>query len=201
MCNERRQTMDKDDMPKENRHLKAEFETRICTDDIVDFQLYHLYHSFPEVFKIMFFFVIFEFFAICFKNTNMFVALLFAVVGVFWAISVPYRVIKETKKQMKNVDSINQPIRFVITEDGIQFGQNGVKEEKTWNDVSKVKCTHKNLIIYISDSTAYIIPLVSIGNQADQLITIAERKLRSYQLGIKRDKVVAKAEKLGRKAQ
>lgn len=57
-------------------------------------------------------------------------------------------------------------------------------EEMLWEDIFKIKCTGKSLVLYITSVRANIIPLCDIGDELDAFLTIAEKKLKPFQIKV-----------------
>ena len=71
-----------------------------------------------------------------------------------------------------------------VTEEKILLQQGAVTEEMLWEDIFKIKCTGKSLVLYITSVRANIIPLRDIGDELDAFLTIAEKKLKPFQIKV-----------------
>ena len=139
--------------------LQVQFETQVTEQDLMNFKLYHNYHSIGGVAGLLFGIV----------------ALIICVVSVGQL---------KVKQQMKTVATFKEPVRYTVTEEKILLQQGAVTEEMLWEDIFKIKCTGKSLVLYITSVRANIIPLRDIGDELDAFLTIAEKKLKPFQIKV-----------------
>ena len=90
----------------------------------------------------------------------------------------------KVKQQMKTVAAFKEPVRYTVTEEKILLQQGAVTEEMLWEDIFKIQCTGKSLVLYITSVRANIIPLRDIGDELDAFLTIAEKKLKPFQIKV-----------------
>ena len=98
--------------------------------------------------------------------------------GLFFTVYTPIGMKLKVKQQMKTVAAFKEPVRYTVTEEKILLQQGAVTEEMLWEDIFKIKCTGKSLVLYITSVRANIIPLRDIGDELDAFLTIAEKKLK-----------------------
>ena len=101
----------------------------------------------------------------------------------------------KVNSQIKQNPAFNKPIRYVVTEDKITLTMGDVTEELMWDDIFRIKCTGRSLVLYITSVRANIIPLKCIGNQMEAFLNIANKKLKPFQLKLNQQKVIESAKK------
>jgi hypothetical protein len=188
---------EKQTMEETESMLKAEFQTQLSESDLIDFKLYHNYHSIDGIMKLIFgLFTL----AICgvsvsTKHVNEIYVIIMGLLGLFFTIYPPVAMILKVKKQMKKIPVFRGPVKYLVTEEKITMFQGEVCEELLWDDVVKIRYTGRSLILYGTTVRANIIPLKDLGRQAEAFLVIAGRKLKAYQMKIDIKKIIRRADK------
>ena len=149
--------------------LQVQFETQVTEQDLMNFKLYHNYHSVGGV---------------SVGQVNISYTLMMGFFGLFFTVYTPIGMKLKVKQQMKTVAAFKEPVRYTVTEEKILLQQGAVTEEMLWEDIFKIKCTGKSLVLYITSVRANIIPLRDIGDELDAFLTIAEKKLKPFQIKV-----------------
>lgn len=183
--------MDKSDMP----HI-VDFKTKIEKKNLIDFQLYQNYHSISGALGLLFALVVLAVIIITAGKISLIRLIILLLLEAFLILYTPIQMIKRVNSQTRAAKQFAEPVRYIVTEEKIQFSQNDIIESVTWNDVCKIKCTGKNMILYISNARVNIIPLESLGKKAEAFLNIAEKKLKPFQMEIKKERVIKKADRL-----
>lgn len=169
--------------------LKAEFQTRITEQDLMNFKVYHNYHSVGGVAGALFGVIALFICVISINQVNISYTLMMGFFGLFFTVYMPIGMKLKVKQQMKSVAAFQEPVRYTVTEEKITLQQGEVTEEMLWDDIFKIKCTGKSLVLYITSVRANIIPLRDIGKEAEVFLQIAEKKLRPFQIKVNRAKM------------
>ena len=109
--------------------------------------------------------------------------------GLFFTVYTPIGMKLKVKQQIKANPAFNKPIKYTVTQDKIVLTLGEVTEELTWDDIFKITCTGKNLILYITSVRANIIPLKCIGSDLDTFLKIAQTKLKPFQIKVNKNKI------------
>lgn len=169
--------------------LKAEFQTRITEQDLMNFKVYHNYHSVGGVAGALFGVIALIICVVSINQVNISYTLMMGFFGLFFTVYTPIGMKRKVKQQMKSVAAFQEPVRYTVTEEKITLRQGEVTEEMLWDDIFKIKCTGKSLVLYITSVRANIIPLRDIGQEAELFLQIAEKKLRPFQIKVNRAKM------------
>ena len=175
-----------------NDMLKAEFETCIGKKELMDFKVYHNYHSISGIAALLFGIIVLIICVVSINQVNISYTLMMGFFGLFFTVYTPVGMYLKVKKQMKTVPVFREPVKYIVTEEKITLSQGDVKEELLWDDIFTIKCTGKNLILYITSVRANIIPLSDLGEEAPKFIEIARKKLRPFQIKFNDEKVLKK---------
>ncbi|MBQ4282557.1 MAG: YcxB family protein [Lachnospira sp.] len=182
-------------METENKGLKAEFATKVEAKDLMNFKVYHNYTSVSGIITLLVGIIMLSVCAIVstYENANISYILIAGFFGLFFTVWTPVGMWLSVKKQMKKAEGFNEPIKYVVTSDKIRLSQGQVEEELMWDDIFKVKSTGKSIVLYITTVRANVIPLRDIGEEAENFIKIARKKLRPFQVKLNDAKVIEKA--------
>ncbi len=181
-----------------NKGLKAEFETTIEAKDLMNFKVYHNYHSVSGIISLIFGVIMLT---VCgwvstYENANISYILMSGFFGLFFTVWTPIGMWLSVRKQMKKAEAFKEPIKYVVTSEKITLSQGEIVEELTWDDVFKIICTGKSLVFYITPVRANIIPLCNIGDEVEDFIKIARKKLRPFQVKLNDKKVIERCRQL-----
>lgn len=162
----------------------VKFETHITQRDLMNFKLYHNYHSVSGVAGLLFGIIAVIICVVSIGQVNISYTLMMGFFGVFFTIYTPIGMKLKVKQQMKTVAAFKETVSYTVTEEKIVVQQGNIIEEMLWDDIFKIKCTGKNLIIYITNIRANIIPLRDIGNELAPFLSIADKKLKPFQIKV-----------------
>lgn len=172
--------------------LRAEFETEITAKYLMDFKVYHNYHSVSGIAALLLGIIALVICVVSINQVNISYTLMMGFFGLFFTVYTPISMKLKVNRQIKSVPALAEPVKYVVTEEKITLSQGEVCEELLWDDIFKIKCTGKSLILYITSVRANIIPLSCLGNQAETFIKIARKKLRPFQIKINDAAVINK---------
>lgn len=183
---------------EDNTQLRAEFEANISEKDLMDFKIYHNYHSFGGVMGLLFGIIALVIFALTVSNDSVNVSykLMMIFFGCMFTVYTPISMKLKAKQQIKTVSIFKAPVRYTVTEEKIVLSQGEVSEDLLWDDIFKIKFTGKSIVMYITSVRANIIPIRDIGTQADAFIAIAEKKLKPFQVKVSMDKLKKAVERI-----
>lgn len=179
-------------------NLKAEFQTQVEEKDLMNFKVYHNYHSVSGVASLLFGILALIICVVSINQVNISYTLMMGFFGIFFTVYTPVSMKLKVKQQMKSVAAFKKPVKYAVTEEKIILRQGDIQEELLWDDIFKIKCTGKSLILYITAVRANIIPLRSLGDQAELFIAIAEKKLKPFQLKFDAEKVIRASQASGK---
>ena len=158
--------------------MQVEFTAEVTESDLMNFKLYHNYHSVGGVAGFLFGVVALIICGFSIANDlNISYILMMGFFGLFFTVYTPIGMKLKVKQQIKANPAFNKPIKYTVT------------QELTWDDIFKITCTGKNLILYITSVRANIIPLKCIGSDLDTFLKIAQTKLKPFQIKVNKNKI------------
>ena len=170
--------------------MQVEFTAEVTESDLMNFKLYHNYHSVGGVAGFLFGVVALIICGFSIANDlNISYTLMMGFFGLFFTVYTPIGMKLKVKQQIKANPAFNKPIKYTVTQDKIILTLGEVTEELTWDDIFKITCTGKNLILYITSVRANIIPLKCIGSDLDTFLKIAQTKLKPFQIKVNKNKI------------
>lgn len=172
---------------------RVEFETRIGEKELMDFKIYHNYHSVSGIASLLFGIIALVICIVSINRVNISYTLMMGFFGLFFTVYTPIGMKRKVNKQIKTVPAFAEPVKYVITPEKITLSQGEVSEELLWDDIFTIKCTGKSMILYITSVRANIIPLECLDRQqAENFIKIAREKLKPFQVKLNDASVINK---------
>jgi hypothetical protein len=168
------------------------FETSIKEKDLMNFKLYHNYHSVSGIATLIFGIICLVICVVSYGSYNIAYTVMVAFFGLFFTVYTPIGMKLKVRKQMKKAQGSGEPVKYTVTEEKITLSQGEVSENLNWDEIFKMKATGSSIILYISAVRANIIPYRCLGDSAEGFIEIAEKKLTPYQVKLNKNKVVFK---------
>lgn len=180
-------------MEKSETMLKAEFQAKIGEKDLMDFKVYHNYHSISGVAALLFGIIALVICVISIRQVNISYTLMMGFFGLFFTVYTPISMKLKVRQQIRTIAAFKEPMKYTVTEEKITLTQGAVSEDLLWDDIFKMKCTGRSLVLYITAVRANIIPLECLGMEAENFISIAEKKLKPFQMKFDRAKAIERA--------
>ncbi len=175
------------------------FDATITEQDLMNFKVYHNYHSVGGVAGFLFGIVALIICAFSIVNKyNISYILMMGFFGLFFTVYTPIDMKRKVKKQMKQVEAFQEPIHYVVTPEKISLTQKDVTEDLFWEDLYQIKCTGKSLVLYMTSVRANILPLRCVGSETEAFLDIASEKLKPFQLKLNQKKAIQTGEQYGK---
>lgn len=175
---------------EDQTQMKAEFETRVTEKDLMNFKIFHNYHSFGGVMGLLFGIVAFVIFVLTVSNNQVNISyklMMLFFCGMF-TIYTPISMKLKVKQQMKLVKAFQEPVKYTVTEEKMVLSQGEVFEDLLWDDIYKIKFTGKSIVLYLTAVRANVIPIGCLGDQLEPFMDIAEKKLKPFQIKVDMEK-------------
>lgn len=170
---------------------KVEFVTDIQMNDLMDFKIYHNYHSFSGLATVLFGVIMIVISCVSIGRFNIAYTLMTGFFGFFFTIYTPIGIYLKVKKQIKTIPAFKEPVKYTVTNKKIALSQGDVTEDLLWSDIYKIKFTGKNMVLYITSINANIIPLRCVDNCLKDFLEIIREQLKPYQVKFSDKKVLA----------
>lgn len=167
--------------------MKINFEVKMTTGAMYDFQLYHSYHKIngylgPVLGTV---FLIYGFSLIGQKEPNDYFIWLFF--GILFYLFTPLNLYLKAKTQAM-IPMFKEPLHYQLDEQGITLTQKEESAKYEWKDLYKAVSTKKSIILYTTKNGAFILPKNTKGLKEEY-----ENVLRLIFAGVPSDKVKIKS--------
>ena len=166
-----------------------EFDSKVTQEDLMNFKVYHNYHSVSGVAALIFGILSLLICIISIGQVNISYTLMMGFFGLFFTVYTPISMKLKVKKQMKKIKSFDEPVHYVISEEGFKLSQNDISEELKWEDIFKITFTGKCFILYITTIKANVISLKDMNGQGEAFLEIASKQLKPFQIKVNKKKL------------
>lgn len=141
----------------------VELDVKIEAADLYDYMLMHVYHSASGLLGSGVGAVI------------MLVGLvrgqfLFVIAGIVLLAYLPWTLFLKSRQQMVSNSAFQEPLHYVLDEQGITVSQNGEEQHQDWKDMVKAVSTGHSIIVYTSKVNATIFPRREMKNKETDVI-------------------------------
>ena len=110
--------------------------------------------------------------------------ILFIIMGVVLLVYLPYTLFIKSKSQSLN-PVFQNPLHYVVDDEGIRISQGEVEQTVKWEDMSKAISTTKSIIIYTNNVNAWIFPKRDLGDQTVGLIQMISTHMDASKIKIR----------------
>lgn len=165
--------------------MKSEFEIRVSTNDMYGFLMYHTYHGFSGIFSIVagVALILFYIFNRQGSVSNVWIYLAFGVIFLFYQ---PCALYTKAVSQVKLGVSFKKPLRYRLTEKGIEVIQEKDSGEVSWEQIFKVRETGKRILVYTSEKNAFIWVKAQMGDGGESAKKIMRKYVPAGKLKLKK---------------
>lgn len=165
-----------------------EFDSQVTKKDLIDFKLYHNFHSFNGWFGVVAGIVFLVFGIISIGNTTITYTLMLFLFAVMFGIYPIINMMLAARKQSK-LEIFTKPMHYIVSTDKITLSQGELTEDLSWDNIYKIKFSGRNLLVYINASRANILTLETMGTNALNFVDIAKEKLKPFQVKVNKQKL------------
>ncbi len=137
---------------------------KIEAGDLYDYMLMHSYNS-PAGLVGSAFGAILILFAMATQQW------LFIVLGLVMLLYLPWTLFLKSRSQILNNPVFQEPLRYILDEEGLTVSQGEASEKMAWEDMHKAVSTGRSIILYTSRVNATLFPKRQLG---DQRIAVVE---------------------------
>lgn len=90
---------------------------------------------------------------------------IFLIAGVILLLYLPWTLFLKSRQQALANPSFQNPLHYVLDDEGITVSQGEVSESQRWEDMVKAVSTGRSYIVYTTRSNATIFPKAQLGDQ------------------------------------
>ena len=140
-----------------------ELTVKIEAGDLYDYMLMHSYNS-PAGLVGSAFGALLVVFAFATKQW------IFIVLGLVMLLYLPWTLFIKSRSQILGNPSFQEPLRYILDEEGLTVAQGDAREKMAWEDMYKAVSTGRSIIVYTSRVNATIFPKRQIGDRKTAVI-------------------------------
>lgn len=140
-----------------------ELTVKIEAGDLYDYMLMHSYNS-PAGLVGSAFGALLVVFAFATKQW------VFIVLGLVMLLYLPWTLFIKSRSQILGNPSFQEPLRYILDEEGLTVAQGDAREKMAWEDMYKAVSTGRSIIVYTSRVNATIFPKRQIGDRKTAVI-------------------------------
>lgn len=141
----------------------VELDVKIEAKDLYDYMLRHSYNSAAGIIGSCFGALMIVFAAM----TGQWMYLVF---GVIMLLYLPWTLSIRSKKQILSNPSFQQPLHYLLDDQGITISQGEDSVQYLWEEMYKAVSTGRSIILYTSKINATIFPRKQLGDRASAVI-------------------------------
>lgn len=165
--------------------MPIEFDIKITEKDMYRFNMHHAYTGFQGIFATVIGIAVLVVAALTFGKVETVYSVLYLLFGIIFLVYMPISLRLRSKRQILMSPVLKETLHYSLDEKGIHVSVNDQTGDLEWNLIYKMITTKSNLLIYSSRVNAYVIPLVQLTEQYEQVKELAGRKLEKYRLRMK----------------
>lgn len=140
--------------------MKVEFEVTVSEKDLINYRIYHKYHSFSGCCEIVLgiIMLVLGVYGVMHLDTmNLTFALLALLFGIVFLAGIPVQMVLNAKKSIKG-KAFAKPMHYVLDNQNISVSMGEDKAEVPWDMVYRIRDTGKCILVYFAPTRANIIP-------------------------------------------
>ncbi len=162
------------------------FDVKITEKDLYKYNLHHAYTSSQGVFSVVLFILLIAIWIIRFPSLSAGYKVAYPVFAFVIMVYLPMSLKLRVKNTMTQ-EVFQYPLSYEFKEDGIFISSptTDVPAELPWEYIYKVCLWKGYLLIYSNRINAYIIPVDSIEEQYDSVVSFIKSHVEDYKLQIK----------------
>lgn len=95
---------------------------------------------------------------------------IFLIAGIVLLAYLPWTLFLKSRRQMLENPAFQEPLHYVLDEDGITVSQNGEEQHQSWNDMVRAVSTGHSIIVYTGKASATIFPRRELSGRTMDVI-------------------------------
>ena len=169
------------------------FDIKITDKDMYRFNLYHTYHTFNGIISIVVGLFVFVVLFVVRNRLTPTDVILYIALGIALLLYSPITLLTRSKAQVASSPVLQNTLSYEFNDDGIFVVTNAKLEEGVetsvllpWKEIYKIVETKRQLLIYSSRVSAYVIPLEQLGDQKENLKTYIKERTEDFRLSFRK---------------
>lgn len=155
-----------------------EVDVKITAADLYDYMLMHTYHGPSGILGS-------GIGAVCVLVGLAKHQWIFMIAGVILLLYLPWTLFLKSKQQELANPSFQQPLHYVLDENGITVSQGEMSESQSWDNMLKAVSTGRSIIVYTSARGATIFPKAQLGDHKNVVIEMISTHMPAGKVNIR----------------
>lgn len=156
------------------------FNIDLKINDLYAFTMRHTYYSISGAFSLLISFGSLIACAVMFSTLSNSTRVVLLIVGLLFTVVQPIMLYLKCKKQIKVNESINAPLQYILSDDGICICQKDNSAEVKWYEIRKVVYAKKGIYLYMSPIRAFIFPEDQCGKDYPKIKSMVAEQVSKY---------------------
>lgn len=166
--------------------MKTEFKADVTVKEMFTFLINTTYRKFTGVLWILFSIVVIVVTIYTWGDVSIPNSLLLILIALLYTVINPVMLYFKAKRQIKNNAYFIEGCTYTVDEKGIAVSMNGESESTKWDEMWKAVKYGSEVVIYVTNIRAFIIPIRCMGDDYNTFVKIAAKGLGSRcHLGVK----------------
>lgn len=158
--------------------MEVEFEVKITAGALYDYMMKHTYSGFAGVLGTAVGALMLVGFAI-------YGHVLYLIAGVVLLVYQPGSLFLKSRQQAASNPAFRKPLRYRMTEEGVEVSQGETAEFQKWEDMYKAVSTTQSIILYTDRIHAAIFPRKDLGDNLAPVIEMISTHLPPKKVNIR----------------
>lgn len=156
---------------------EIEFDTKVDRKDLYHFLMRHFYTSFSGIFGLILSLGAFIVFVVSIGKREPFQLLILIVMASLFTIVQPLQMLQKASYQIKKNPVFQQPLHYIVNEQGITVRQNGESSTIEWKEIRKIVETKQAFLVYMTSLNANVIPKDQMEEQSEMFRNIVKENM------------------------
>jgi hypothetical protein len=166
--------------------MNVSFDVKLQPQDLYRFNIYQTYRGMQGWISIILGILSFAMAVTRWNREELIYIIMYIVVGFIFWFYIPLTLWFRSKVTLRTNAVLAGNLHYEVSEDCIRVTQGEEAGELPWDAIYKMISNKHQILIYTTRINAYIIPREQIGEQYDALVELANKKLESYRLRMKK---------------
>lgn len=162
-----------------------EVSIQLETNDMYSFLLLHNYKSIPGVFGVCISIFALVYLVVNFNSMDFMMKAILVVLAVLFTVVNPIMLYNKAKGQVKKNKTLMKPIIYEFAGKYLKLSQDKEVAEIPWDQIMCAKKMKNNLVIYITNVRAFVLPISQLGSQYVPIVEHMREKMSAKRVKIK----------------
>lgn len=166
--------------------MKVVLDIKLDAKDLFRFNMQQAYRGMQGILSIILPILVFAYAVTSFGEVSIGSTLVYVGLGIVFLVYVPVSLWLRVNKIVKDENNaLSKVLHYEFEEDAICVSVGEESVEFKWENIFQMKTSGPLLLVYTNRINAYVLPLVQVGNQYEELSKLAHAKLEKYRIKMK----------------